>query len=112
MKNIHLVLGLSMAILSAASHQTVLADEDERKKSVKVQTADFSELASRVIEINSMDRSLMSRSEKKELKKELRQIKSELNDIGKANKTNDGSTKIYISLGSLLLIILILVIIL
>jgi len=109
MKKISLIFFLSAALLFSSSPRTAMADG---LKNEKTETSNFSELASRVIEIQSMDRSLMSRSEKKELRQELRLIKSELNDIKRTNKTNGVGPTIYISLGSLLLIILILLIIL
>ncbi len=93
----------------STSLRIAIGDGLEKEKN---ETSNFSELVSRVIEIKSMDRSLMSRSKKKELKKELRLIKSELNDIKRTNKTNGFGPKIYISLGTVLLIILILLIIL
>jgi hypothetical protein len=60
--------------------------------------------ASRLDEIKSVDKSKLSASEKKELKKELRSIKSEL------NTTSGGG--IYLSVGAIIIIILLLILLL
>ena len=107
-KKVSLIFFLCVALIFSTSLRIAIGDGLEKEKT---ETSNVSELISRVLEIKSMDRSLMSRSEKKELKQELRLIKSELNDIKRTNKTNGVGPKIYISLGTVLLIILILLII-
>jgi hypothetical protein len=59
-------------------------------------------LINRVYEIKEMDRSSLTVTEKKELKKELRTIKSELKAI----------SGVYLSVGALIIIILLLILIL
>lgn len=61
-------------------------------------------LESRVKEINDMDMSSMSKVEKREIKKELREIQKE-------NKTMGGSG-IYLSVGAIIIILLLLILIL
>lgn len=59
-------------------------------------------LVTRLDEINSMDKSTLSRNEKKELRKEVRTIDKQLRDNG----------VIYISTGALIIIIILLIILL
>lgn len=60
-------------------------------------------LLSRVDEIRAMDRSKMTRVERKELRKELRAINTELKSTGNG---------IYLSIGAIIIIILLLILIL
>jgi len=60
-------------------------------------------LLSRVDEIRAMDRSKLSRVERKELRKELRTINTELKSTGNG---------IYLSIGAIIVIILLLILIL
>jgi len=60
-------------------------------------------LLTRLDEINAMDKSAMKSSEKKELRKEVRAIKSELNELGNG---------VYISVGAIIIIILLLILLL
>ncbi|MEQ9302242.1 MAG: hypothetical protein RIF33_26920 [Cyclobacteriaceae bacterium] len=61
-------------------------------------------LESRVQEINAMDMSSMTRTEKREVKKELREIQKE-------NKTMGGSG-VYLSVGAIIIILLLLILLL
>jgi len=71
---------------------------------VKVSEADRAKLLNdRLVEIKDMDKSTMTRSEKKELRKEVKAIKEELAVL------NDG---IYLSVGAVVLIIILLIILL
>ena len=60
-------------------------------------------LLSRLEEINAMDKSTLNSSEKKVLRKEVRQIKSQLRDIGGG---------VYLSVGAIIIIILLLILLL
>lgn len=63
----------------------------------------YANLITRVNEIQNMDKSNLSPSEKKELKKELLQLK----------RTGDGlNSRVYLSVGAIIIIILILILIL
>lgn len=59
-------------------------------------------LIERLDEIKEMDKSVLTRSEKKELRKEVREIKQEIN----------GNRGVFISVGSLILIALLLILLL
>jgi len=65
-------------------------------------------LIERVNEIKDMDRSEMTRAEKKELRSELREIKSELKEMEKTEGLDD---KVSISIGAIIIIILVLILI-
>ncbi|MEK6782695.1 MAG: hypothetical protein AABY93_13420 [Bacteroidota bacterium] len=71
--------------------------------SAETESVEVKALINRVNEINAMDKSAMSSSEKKELRKELRSIKRDVNE-----HSHGGA--VYIS-GSLLLFIILLIII-
>lgn len=68
-----------------------------------VESVEAKALLSRLDKINAMDKSGMKPSEKKELRKEVRSIKSELNAL-------DGG--VYISVGAIIIILLLLIILL
>ena len=63
---------------------------------------DHQKLIDRLEEINSLDKSKLSRAEKKELRKEVKEIQ----------KTMDIGGGVYISVGALILIIILLIILL
>ena len=96
----------------ATTHTELKAEGVENTKSEINFSARFDDLVFRVFEIRGMDRSLMNRSEKQELKHELRLIKNELNDIRKTKAVNGNSTTVVISLSTVLLIIIILILLL
>ena len=87
-----------------AEEITPLSKKDLRSLS-EVEVAErVKMLESRVHEINAMDLSSMTKAEKKEVKKELREIQKE-------NKTMRGSG-IFLSVGAIIIILLILILIL
>ncbi|PTB97522.1 hypothetical protein C9994_02665 [Marivirga lumbricoides] len=73
--------------------------DDEKK----IESAEVKLLLTRLDEIRNMDKSDMSSSEKKELRKEVRSIKRELKATGGG---------IYLSAGALIIIILLLILLL
>ena len=78
-----------------------------------VASKDASVLVARVEAIKAMDFSTMSSAEKKELRKELRAIKSDL----KESKKNDvvatsGNGGVYLSVGAIIIVILLLILLL
>ena len=79
-----------------------------------VKTTDMSVAMARVEAIKAMDRSEMSSLEKKELRKELRAIKSDLKDSSKgdANAATINNGGVYLSVGAIIVIILLLILIL
>lgn len=68
-----------------------------------LESARAQELLDRLEEINEMDKSAMSRTEKREMRKEVRAIKKEMKQLGGG---------IYISVGGLIIILLLLIILL
>ncbi|RKD14357.1 hypothetical protein BCY91_07675 [Pelobium manganitolerans] len=89
-------------LMLVASTNFASATEKTDKALSAAQQAKLEQLTNRVEQIRSMDKSHMSRAEKKELRAELRQMKKEANAIG-----NGG---IYLSVTALLVIIIVLLI--
>ncbi|MCX6236301.1 MAG: hypothetical protein NTY07_01890 [Bacteroidia bacterium] len=81
-----------------------------------VKSVDVSVLIARVETIKAMDRSTLSASEKKELRKELRTIKNDLKASSKndanANSATVSNGGIYLSVGAIIIIILLLILLL
>ena len=79
-----------------------------------VESTDISVLIARVETISAMDRSALSSSEKKELRKELRSIKSDLKERSKSDSNNRVATSggVFVSVGALIVVILLLVLLL
>lgn len=65
-------------------------------------------LTARLSEIYDMDRSELTKSERKAIKKELSQIKKDIEEI---NETSHGGHVVYLSTGGLIILILLLIII-
>jgi hypothetical protein len=105
MKNlvVLMVTAVSILVMEQAHANEALRPEAKKTVSVeKTQPAEVQALIDRVNEINAMDKSSLTTSEKKELRKELRTIKSE------ANAQSNGGV-IYISGGLILLIVLLII---
>jgi VIT1/CCC1 family predicted Fe2+/Mn2+ transporter len=105
MKKLHfylMIMVLSLSIfpstITAAEKNTaaVTANSNEIPAEVKV-------MLNRLEEIKEMDKSTMSRSEKKELRKEVKTIKATL------KASNHG---VYLSIGAIIIIILLLILLL
>ena len=80
------------------------ANDDKKTKELTTeQRAELNRIISRVDEIKAMDKSKLSREEKKELRKELKEMKK------KANSMSGG---VYLSVGAIIIIILLLILIL
>ena len=90
------VLGLSVNTVSAATAK----DKVEMTTEQKVQ---LEKITNRVEEIRAMDKSNMSRAEKKELRNELRTMKKQARAMGGG---------VYLSVGAIIIIILLLILIL
>lgn len=88
----------SITTLSATEKDSIVATA-----TTKEVPADVSKLLSRLDEIKAMDKNTLNRLEKKELRKEVRAIKSELKEKRHG---------VYISVGAFIIIILLLVILL
>lgn len=68
------------------------------------ESAEVNALLARLNEINAMDKSNLKAPEKKELRKEVRSIKSELNEMS--------SKGVYLSVGAIVIIVLLLILLL
>jgi len=79
-----------------------------------VESTDISVLIARVEKISAMDRSALSSSEKKEQRKELRSIKSDLKVRSKSDARDRVATSggVFVSVGALIVVILLLVLLL
>lgn len=77
-----------------------------------VKSTEANALTVRLSEIKAMDKTEMNKTEKKELRKEVRSINSELKVNSEGTYIEGGHGGVYLSVGGLLLIILILVLIL
>ena len=90
------MLGLSVNTVSAATTKDKVEMTSEQKALVE-------KITNRVEEIKAMDKSNMSRAEKKELRKELKEMKQQARAAGGG---------VYLSVGAIIIIILLLILIL
>jgi len=103
MKKLHLYSILVVLLLAVSPMQLYANDELEPVKTPTEEAARAEVLINRLEEIRKMDMTTLSRSEKKELRNEVRETKKEL-------KTN--SSGVYISVGALLVVIILLILLL
>ena len=98
---------LMMAVLSLSVFPTTMSAKEKNPTSVtnvpKEMPAEVKIMINRLEEIKAMDKSTMTSVEKKELRKEVREIKANL------KASNNG---VYLSVGAIIIIILILILIL
>lgn len=103
-----LLLSIVLLITTSALHATNISNGFDKEKVARMteeeKNARIAVMKSRVEEIRGMDRSTLSRSERKELRRELRDLNKEAKAIGRGG--------IYISLTGILIIILILILVL
>lgn len=101
-----LIYSLAMIFTLTITADTVSAADKNNKAKTEMTAAEkvqLERIKSRVEEIRDMDKSGMSRAEKKELRKELKELKTE------ARAMNGG---VYLSVGAIIIIILLLILIL
>lgn len=115
MKKLYVSIIMALMILTFYPAQLKADTNPDVTATTKtVESTDVSVLIARVEKISAMDRSALSSSEKKELRKELRTIKSDLKERSKKD-TNDRvatSGGVFISVGALIVVILLLVLLL
>lgn len=99
-KKIYLLATALMLMLSAPS--VMAKDAKAKPEMTENQKVRFAEITKRVEEIKSMDRSELSRNERKALRNELQEMKKE------AKAMNGG---VYLSVGAIIIIILLLILI-
>lgn len=99
------IYSLVLIFTLGISANTVSASEKNKVKTelTAEQKVQFEKLTSRVEEIRKMDKSDLSRAEKKALRKELKELKTQ------ANAMKGG---VYLSVGAIIIIILLLILIL
>lgn len=90
---------LSLTPLHSKAEPTAILKE----KTKKVESEEAKVMLARIDAIKAMDKSDMTRAEKKELRKEVRTIKSNLADLGQG---------VYLSAGGIIIILLILILLL
>jgi hypothetical protein len=103
MKKFNLILMLAMAFTFLSFPLVFAGGKDKIESKPKMPEAEMKILVDRLEEIKMMDRSMMDRTEKKELRSEVREINEEI-------KRNGGG--VYLSIGALLLVIVLLVLLL
>ncbi len=100
-----LIYTLTAAImLSLSVNISTAAAKEPAKQLTEQQQAQVQEIQRRVEEIRSMDKSDLTRQERKELRTELREMKQQANAISGGG--------VYLSVGAIIIIILILILIL
>lgn len=107
MKKIIFFVCLMIFSLSVSAASVIKSDEEKPiasdKKETKLTEAEISNLTMRVEEIRDMDKSTLTYSEKRDLRNELNAIKKDMRKDGQV---------VYISVGTVLLIVLILILLL
>ncbi|HTN36992.1 MAG TPA: hypothetical protein VL053_07940 [Arachidicoccus sp.] len=98
-----LALTMSIGVQTAMAANAGPRDRNAKKELTTEQQAQFDKIVERVNEIKEMDKSNLTRSEKKALRSELKDMKSE------ARAMNGG---VYLSVGAIIIIILVLILIL
>lgn len=102
MKKIYLIIVFGWILISFNS-TNLFADESTPISKTKLEIEDRTELLNnRLSEINSLDKSLLSTTSKRELRTEVKTINKELKSI---------SGGVYISAGAIIIILLLLIII-
>ncbi|MBB1193225.1 hypothetical protein DNC80_06015 [Flavobacterium sp. SOK18b] len=105
MKKVTFYLMMMVLSLSVLPTQVFAAEKNPTTiySTPKEVPAEVKVLLNRLDEIKAMDKSEMSRAEKKELRKEVRAIKTELKSTGNG---------VYLSVGAIIIIILLLILLL
>lgn len=96
---------LATAILLSVASPVVMAKDSKpaEKPLTEQQQARLQNIEQRVLEIRKMDKSSLSRQDRKELRKELQEMKKEAKAL---------SGGVYLSVGAIIIIILLLILIL
>jgi hypothetical protein len=103
MKNLKVSVFMLLICFLIAPLQSKAATTPSISSDVTAESARSTVLLNRLEEINKMDKNNISNSEKRALRKEVRTIKKEMNDIGGG---------VYLSVGAVIIIVLLLIILL
>jgi len=101
-----IIYSLALIFTLAISSNTVFAADKSNKAKTEMtseQKVELQRITNRVEEIKALDKSQLSRDEKKALKKELKELKAEARAMGGG---------VYLSVGAIIIIILLLILIL
>lgn len=104
MKKIIYTLTAVLMLSFSVNPASAAVEKGPAKELTAQQRAQVKQIQERVEEIKDMDKSNLSRTERKELRKELREMKSQ------ANAVSGGG--VYLSVGAIIIIILLLILIL
>jgi ribosomal protein L20A (L18A) len=102
-----LIYSLAIVLMLSISANSVKAANSIDKAKTEMnaeQRAQFEKITNRVEEIRHMDKSQLTRAEKKELRNELKEMKTQARAIGGGG--------VYLSVGAIIIIILLLILIL
>lgn len=99
-----LAFGLSFATNTSIVARELPTDEPAKKLTDEAIAKRMEEMRERVEEIKSLDRSKLTKKERKALRQELREMNKEAKELGQRG--------IYISFGAIIIIILLLILIL
>jgi len=100
------IYSLALIFMLGVSANTVLAAEKSEKNKTEMtaeQKVQLKRITDRVEEIRDMDKSNLTKSDRKELRKELRELKKQARAMGGG---------VYLSVGAIIIIILLLILIL
>ncbi|MES2811073.1 MAG: hypothetical protein V4670_01255 [Bacteroidota bacterium] len=97
------LLFVLISFSAMASSNPVYSDSTQTSSTTKMEGARAQVLLNRLEEIKSMDKSDLTRVEKKALRKEVKEIKTTL-------KTSNGG--VYLSVGAIIIVVLLLILIL
>ena len=103
MLSLALVLSLGVQSAMAAAGPGKNGKNEAKKELTAQQQERLDEIVARVNEIKAMDKSNLTRAEKKELRSELKDMKTEARSMGGG---------VYLSVGAIIIIILVLILIL
>jgi hypothetical protein len=107
-KTITAIMALLLTIATTNSYAVIVPDDPKPKTELPVGMTDeqkaarLAQIKARVAEIKSIDRSTLSKAERKALRKELREM----------NKEARAAKGVYLSVGAIIIIILLLILIL
>lgn len=115
MKKLTFCLMTAFTLLLFSPTQLKAATETKTVSTTATTTVKSTEANAMVVrlnEIKAMDMSALSSSEKKELRKEVRSIKSELKTKGETNYVEGGHGGLYVSAGAVIVIVILLILLL
>jgi len=111
MKNVILCFLAAFVLLLVVPTQ-VKAGHDKRNATLTSASTESNAMADRLNELKATDKSSLNSAERKDLRKEVRAIKSELKVKGESTYIEGSNGGLYISAGAAIIIVLLLVLLL